>query len=73
MLRYTWQTQNAFTIPVSGTGTAAGAAIANTTVPGDTHLVFVNGYFGNRHVDMAERYGAQVIRCDREWKVIYAA
>ena len=57
LLRYAWQTKNAFTVPCSGTGSAAWeAAVANLTSPGDTHLVLVNGYFGLRHCDMASRY-----------------
>ncbi|KAF4710238.1 hypothetical protein FOZ63_015898, partial [Perkinsus olseni] len=61
LLRYVWQTKNTFTIPVSGTGSAAWeAAIANLTEVGDTHLIFVNGYFGERALDMHSRYGANV-------------
>ena len=66
LLRYAWQTDNRFTIPVSGTGSAAmEASLANLIEPGDKILVGVNGYFGNRMVDMAERYGAEVhqLRC----------
>ena len=47
MLRYAWQTDNRFTIPVSGTGSAAmEATIANTVEPGETVVVGVIGYFG---------------------------
>lgn len=68
LLRYTWQTDNQFTLPVSGTGSAAmEAAIANTVEPGDVVLVAVAGYFGERMVDMAERYGGDVRRIDKAW------
>ena len=61
LLRYTFQTKNDFTIPVSGTGSAAmEACVCNMIEPGDTILVGVNGYFGNRLCDMASRYGAKV-------------
>ena len=61
LLRYTFQTKNDFTIPVSGTGSAAmEACVCNMLEPGDTFLVGVNGYFGNRLCDMASRYGAKV-------------
>jgi len=51
-----WQTENKLTLPVSGTGSAAWECIvANLTEPGDKHLVFVNGYFGQRHVEMATK------------------
>jgi alanine-glyoxylate transaminase/serine-glyoxylate transaminase/serine-pyruvate transaminase len=66
LLRYVWQTKNAFTIPCSGTGSAAmEAVVANLTKPGDVHLVCVNGYFGERQCDMAGRYKAQVERIDK--------
>ena len=61
LLRYTWQTDNRFTLPMSGTGSAAmEATLANTVESGDTVLVAVNGDFGNRLADMAARYRANV-------------
>mmetsp|Transcript_6965 Transcript_6965/g.10380 ORF Transcript_6965/g.10380 Transcript_6965/m.10380 type:complete len:356 (-) Transcript_6965:284-1351(-) len=72
LLRYAWQTKNQFTIPVSGTGSAAWeAAVANLTAHGDKHLVLVNGYFGNRHCDMASRYGANIIPLKKPWGQVY--
>ncbi len=54
LLRYVWQTSNKFTIPVSGTGSAAmEATLANCVEPGDVVLIGVNGYFGERLCDMA--------------------
>lgn len=68
LLRYAWQTDNQFTLPVSGTGSAAmEAAIANTVEAGDVVLIAVAGYFAERMVDMAERYGADVRRIDKAW------
>ena len=68
LLRYVWQTDNRFTIPVSGTGSAAmEAALANCVEPGDIVLVGVNGYFGERLCDMASRYGANVRRLEKPW------
>lgn len=73
LLRYVWQTNNAFTIPVSGTGSAAWeAAVANVTFPGDVHLALVAGYFGERHCDMASRYGADVRRVDKPWGEVFS-
>jgi alanine-glyoxylate transaminase/serine-glyoxylate transaminase/serine-pyruvate transaminase len=58
LLRYTFRTDNKWTIPVSGTGSAAmEAAIGNVVEPGDTMLVPTNGYFGGRMESMAERAG----------------
>jgi alanine-glyoxylate transaminase / serine-glyoxylate transaminase / serine-pyruvate transaminase len=68
LLRYAWQTDNELTIAVSGTGTAAmEATIANSVEPGDVVLVCVKGYFGNRLVDMAGRYGADVRKITKPW------
>ena len=68
LLRYVWQTDNPHTIAVSGTGTAAmEATVANSVEPGDVMLVGVAGYFGNRLVDMAGRYGADVRTISKPW------
>jgi alanine-glyoxylate transaminase / serine-glyoxylate transaminase / serine-pyruvate transaminase len=68
LLRYVWQTDNPHTIAVSGTGTAAmEATVANSVEPGDVMLIGVAGYFGNRLVDMAGRYGADVRTISKPW------
>ena len=68
LLRYVWQTDNQLTIPVSGTGSAAmEATLANTVEPGDVVLVGVNGYFGLRLLDMAQRYGADTRSIQKPW------
>jgi len=73
LLRYAWQTSNRFTIPISGTGSAAmEATLANTVEPGDKVLVGVKGYFGNRLVDMAERYRAEVSTIHKPWGEIFS-
>ncbi len=73
LLRYTWQTENELTIAVSGTGTAAmEATIANSVEPGDVVLVGVMGYFGNRLVDMAGRYGADVRTITKPWGQVFS-
>ena len=72
MLSYAWQTKNPFTVPCSGTGSAAWEALcANLTSPGDKHLVLVNGYFGLRHCDMASRYGAEIIKLEKPWGEVF--
>jgi alanine-glyoxylate transaminase/serine-glyoxylate transaminase/serine-pyruvate transaminase len=72
MLRFVFQTKNELTIPVSGTGSAAmEAALCNFIEPGDKVLVAVNGYFGERLIEMASRYGAQVDRIDRPWGEVF--
>jgi alanine-glyoxylate transaminase/serine-glyoxylate transaminase/serine-pyruvate transaminase len=72
LLRYVWQTKNRFTIPVSGTGSAAWeAAVANLTEPGDVHLIFINGYFGGRATDMHARYGAKIVKVERPFGEVF--
>lgn len=72
LLRYVWQTNNPLTIAVSGTGSAAmEATIANSVEPGDVVLVGVMGYFGNRLVDMAGRYGADVRTITKPWGQVF--
>ncbi|NIR67039.1 MAG: aminotransferase class V-fold PLP-dependent enzyme, partial [candidate division Zixibacteria bacterium] len=65
-------TDNKFTIPVSGTGSAAmEACFANLVESGDKVLIGVNGYFGNRMVDMAGRYGGEVHQFTRPWGEVF--
>ncbi|MBD2297414.1 alanine--glyoxylate aminotransferase family protein [Nostoc sp. FACHB-190] len=73
LLRYVWQTENPHTIAVSGTGSAAmEATIANAVEPGDVVLIGVTGYFGNRLVDMAGRYGADVRTITKPWGQVFS-
>ncbi|MCL6432866.1 MAG: alanine--glyoxylate aminotransferase family protein [Leptolyngbyaceae cyanobacterium HOT.MB2.61] len=73
LLRYVWQTENPMTIAVSGTGSAAmEATIANAVEPGDVVLIGVMGYFGNRLVDMAGRYGADVRTITKPWGQVFS-
>jgi alanine-glyoxylate transaminase/serine-glyoxylate transaminase/serine-pyruvate transaminase len=73
LLRYTWQTSNPMTLPVSGTGSAAmEATLANTVEPDDVVLVGVNGYFGHRMMDMADRYRADVRSIHKPWGEVFS-
>ncbi|MFN2142698.1 MAG: pyridoxal-phosphate-dependent aminotransferase family protein [Candidatus Promineifilaceae bacterium] len=68
LLRYVWQIKDGFTLAISGTGSAAmEAAIANTVEPGDIVLIGVIGYFGERMVEIARRYGAEVHVIEKPW------
>jgi alanine-glyoxylate transaminase/serine-glyoxylate transaminase/serine-pyruvate transaminase len=72
LLRYLFQTDNHFTVPISGTGSAAmEASLANAVEPGDVVLVGVIGYFGQRIAEMAARYGADVRQIDKEWGQVF--
>ena len=67
-LRKVLQTKNAVTFPVSGTGSAGmEAVLVNILEPGDHIVVGVNGVFGTRIANLAERYGATAIRVEEEW------
>ncbi|XP_035032287.1 alanine--glyoxylate and serine--pyruvate aminotransferase a [Hippoglossus stenolepis] len=60
-IQYMFQTQNRVTLAVSGTGhTAMECAIFNAVEPGEGVLTAVNGIWGERAADMAERIGARV-------------
>jgi alanine-glyoxylate transaminase/serine-glyoxylate transaminase/serine-pyruvate transaminase len=68
MLRTVFQTQNGMTFPVSGTGSAGMEfCFVNLIEPGDEVIVGVNGVFGGRMVDVAERCGARVIKVEAPW------
>jgi alanine-glyoxylate transaminase / serine-glyoxylate transaminase / serine-pyruvate transaminase len=68
LLRDAFATRNLLTIPISGTGTAGmEAAFVNTVEPGDKVLICVNGFFGERMVEIAGRCGAEVKKLDRTW------
>ena len=72
LLRYVFQTENQMTLPVSGTGSASmESTVANLLEPGDSILIGVNGYFGERLCDMAGRYGAEVRRLERPWGQVF--
>ena len=73
LLRHVWQTENRLTLPMSGTGSSAmEATIANIVEPGDTVLIPVKGYFGNRLVDMASRYQANVQTIEKSWGQVFS-
>jgi alanine-glyoxylate transaminase/serine-glyoxylate transaminase/serine-pyruvate transaminase len=68
LLRIVFRTGNEITFPVSGTGSAGmESAVASLTEEGDEVVVGVNGVFGTRLADCAERMGARVHRVEAEW------
>ncbi|MDQ2728515.1 MAG: alanine--glyoxylate aminotransferase family protein [Actinomycetota bacterium] len=67
-LRAVWGTDNALTLPISGTGSAGmEAAFVNLVGPGDVVVIGVNGLFGQRMCDVAERCGAEVVAVEAPW------
>ncbi|HVX63656.1 MAG TPA: alanine--glyoxylate aminotransferase family protein [Pirellulales bacterium] len=72
MLRATFQTANPMTLAIPGTGSAGmETTVVNLIEPGDSMVVCVNGVFGGRMVDVAERSGAKVTRLDRPWGEVF--
>ena len=68
MLRAVFLTKNEMTFPVSGTGSAGMEfCFVNLIEPGDEVVIGVNGVFGNRMVDVAERCGAKVTKVESPW------
>jgi alanine-glyoxylate transaminase/serine-glyoxylate transaminase/serine-pyruvate transaminase len=68
LLRVVFATKNPLTIPISGTGSAGmEACLVNLLEPGDEVVVGVNGVFGSRMVEVAERAGAVVRRVEAPW------
>jgi len=72
MLRAVFRTENAMTMAISATGSAGmESTVVNLIEPGDAMVVCVNGVFGGRMVDVAERAGAKVTRIDRPWGEVF--
>ena len=68
MLRIVLGTKNDLTVPMSGTGSAGMETIfVNTLEPKDRALIGVNGVFGTRMADVAQRCGAEVTTVDGDW------
>jgi (S)-ureidoglycine-glyoxylate aminotransferase len=71
--RFAFQTENAFTFPVSGTGRAGlEAAITSLVEPGDRVVVGECGRFGLLMIEIAERCGADVVVVREEWGRVIA-
>ena len=74
MLRQVFCTQNKLTLAVSGTGSAGmETVVCNLIEPGDKMIVCVNGVFGGRMADVAERCRAQVIKLERPFGEIFSS
>ena len=72
LYRGVFQTQNRWTLLVDGTARSAiEAALASLIEPGDRVLVPVFGRFGHLKVEIARRYGAEVIPVECEWGRIF--
>jgi alanine-glyoxylate transaminase/serine-glyoxylate transaminase/serine-pyruvate transaminase len=72
MLRGVFRTANEMTFAISATGSAGmESTVVNLVEPGDSMVVCVNGVFGGRMLDVAQRAGAAVTRVDRPWGEVF--
>jgi alanine-glyoxylate transaminase/serine-glyoxylate transaminase/serine-pyruvate transaminase len=72
LVRQTFRTDNRLTFPVSGTGSAGmETCVVNLIEPGDRMVVCVNGVFGQRMTDVAQRAGAAVTTIERPWGEVF--
>lgn len=73
LLRLVFGTGNAWTLAISGTGSAGmETAVANFTEPGAKFAVLANGYFCDRITEMAKRHGANVVRFEKPWGEVFS-
>src|SRR3954467_10616913 len=73
MLQQVFQTKNRLTMAIRGTGSAGQeGTVLNLVEPGERVLVCVNGVFGGRLADMAERAGGEVTKIERPWGEVFS-
>ena len=67
-LRRLFRAPDHLCLPLPGPGTAGmEAAMLNLLEPGEAAVIAVNGVFGERMAQMAERAGAEVVRVEHAW------
>ena len=67
-IQQVFQTSNRLSMPMSGTGSAGmETCFVNFIEKGDPVLILINGVFGMRMKDVAERLGADVDSLEFEW------
>jgi (S)-ureidoglycine---glyoxylate transaminase len=72
LYRGVFQTKNRWTLLIDGTARSAiEAALASLIEPGDRVLVPVFGRFGHLKVEIAKRFGAEVIPLETEWGTVF--
>jgi (S)-ureidoglycine-glyoxylate aminotransferase len=72
LYRGVFQTANRWTLLIDGTARSAiEAALASLIEPGERVLVPVFGRFGHLKVEIARRYGAEVISIETEWGTVF--
>lgn len=67
-LRYTFQTGNRVTLPISAPGSAGmECCMVNLLEPGDKVVIAINGVFGMRLLENARRCGANPVTVEFDW------
>ena len=71
MVQETFLTNNHLTFVVSAPGSAGmETCLVNLLEPGDEAIICINGVFGGRMADIAERCGATVHKIEKEWGTV---
>ena len=66
--RIAYQASGGLVLPLQATGTSGmECGLAHLLEPGDTVIVGVNGFFGRRLVQIAERLGANMVKVEADW------
>ncbi len=74
LLKVVFQTDESITMALSGTGSAGMEAGINSLLePGDTAILCVCGFFGERMADMAARVGADLVVLRSDWGTPFPA
>ncbi len=72
MLQQVFRTENEMTLACSGTGSAGAEMLMDNLVePGDKCLIGINGVFGGRLTDKAQRAGGEVHNLHADWGQVF--
>jgi alanine-glyoxylate transaminase / serine-glyoxylate transaminase / serine-pyruvate transaminase len=68
LLRATYRASGGLVLPLQATGTSGmECGLSHLLEPGETAIIAVNGYFGRRIVEIAQRLGANVVKVESDW------
>ena len=72
LLQYAFQTENKFTLALTGTGSAGmEAAVMNFVERGTKVGVLDNGFFSDRLTEMCRRRQADIVRLEKPWGEVF--
>ncbi len=68
LLRNAYQASGGLVLPLQATGTSGmECGLDHLLEPGDKAIIGVNGFFGRRIVEIAQRLGAEVVAVQADW------